>query len=69
MITVSLIVFLMILSVLAEAVSILLGIPEITQLTRIMNGMSLLIIAIKYVGIGISFLYQQYERSRNVYSE
>ncbi len=65
MIVVTLFIFLMILSVLAKVISVLLGIPHFTEITNMMNSMALMIITVKYTGLLISFIYQQYERSRN----
>jgi len=65
MIVVTLFIFLMILSVLAKGISILLGIPQFTQITDMMNSLAMMIITVKYTGLLISFIYQQYERSRN----
>lgn len=65
MIIISLIIFLMMLSALAKGIAILLGIPQISTIIDTMNSLTLMVMTVKYVGILLSFLYQQYERSRN----
>ena len=65
MIIISLIIFLMMLSALAKSIAILLGIPQISAIIDTMNSLTLLVMTVKYVGILLSFLYQQYERSRD----
>ena len=65
MIIISLIIFLMMLSALAKSIAILLGIPQISAVIDTMNSLTLLVMTVKYVGILLSFLYQQYERSRD----
>jgi len=64
-IIISLIIFLMMLSALAKGIAILLGIPQISTIIDTMNSLTLMVMTVKYVGILLSFLYQQYERSRN----
>jgi hypothetical protein len=62
MILISLFVVLMILSAVANIIQAYLGIPEITSLTQAMHSLILLVVVIKYGGIMIAFLVQQYER-------
>ena len=64
MIMITLFIFLMILSILVNAIQIYLGIPEITLLTKNVNSLIFLIISIKYGGIMVAFLVQQYETKR-----
>jgi len=61
MILVTLLVFLMILSSVAEIFRVYLGIPEIAVLTNTMNIVVMLVLSIKFSGILIAFLIQQYE--------
>jgi len=65
MITITLLVFLMILSSVAEIFRVYLGIPEITVLTNFMNVIVMLVLAIKFSVILIAFLVQQYDRSKH----
>ena len=61
MIIITLYVFLMILSAVANILQIFLGIPEITGMTRAMNQMVTLVIALKFSLVLIAFSVQQYE--------
>lgn len=61
MIQITLFVFLMILSSIAEIFRVYLGIPEFGAMTRTMNSLVMLVIGIKFGGTLIAFLVQQYE--------
>ena len=61
MIIITLYVFLMILSAVANILQVYLGIPEITGMTRAMNQMVTLVIALKFSLVLIAFSVQQYE--------
>ena len=61
MIIITLFVFLMILSAVANIFQVYLGIPELTVMTRLTNQMVISVIALKFGVILIAFLVQQYE--------
>lgn len=65
MIMITLFVFLMILSSIAEIFRVYLGIPEITALTRTMNSLVMLVITFKFSLTLTAFLVQQYDRSKH----
>ena len=64
MITITLFIFLMILSSIAEIFRVYLGMPEVDALTKTMNSLVMLVVGVKYGGIMIAFLVQQYERKK-----
>jgi hypothetical protein len=63
MVIITLFVFLMILSSVAEIFRVYLGIPEVDLLAGWMNTLVMLVISVKFGGIFIAFLVQQYERN------